>query len=229
MGPQQIKIKDYKVKNKIIQPFMNESYTTPSFNEFLNESRKAATSISRAKEIYKETDRILKGDIFLKTNFSNKVFIKAGKKRPTAIKTGAPSTMLIDNKYPHWIIPRMFDVEIEGSTVRFDYDYQQYTVDKKYTVESDAKAWLLWKTEMLISRMMNNMSNDTSSRWEAQAAGVGSSKTEIDPRVDAAFIVEFAKKYKVDLKKALAPFSIANEDFFNFAEKYPLKQTLKEL
>ena len=43
MDPQQINIKDYKVKNKVIQPYVMNEYKTPTFSEFLTETHTIIT------------------------------------------------------------------------------------------------------------------------------------------------------------------------------------------
>lgn len=182
-----------------------------SLSQSINEARYNFTFTSKADTVISDTEKALKTGLFFSANLSKKIFLKNGKKRLDKIG------------YRSVILNAKHDIEDLGDKIEFVMSYKFYTVEKKYIEEVDKQDYLDYRVEAMLNQMYTNWSSDTSSSWDAEAAGV-SSNSNVNPLMDCGFISWYAKKYHVDLGKQFKDLTwLSKKEFDKLAVKYKYK------
>ena len=184
----------------------------------INEITYGFTKHSRADQIFDQVDEALKGGVFYYFNLNQKVFMKPGGKRQVQAEKFS--------KYI-WVTTNNERFEDNGNSITFSYDYKEFSVDKRYVEEQSAEDYLHWWIDMIFKQMHTNSNQDSYAQDDAWAAGTTSHKPKdnVNPYIDAGFLVAFAKKYKINLKKHwdASRWTLSYKDLMDYAKKYPFK------
>ena len=126
-----------------------------------------------------------------------------------------------------WVTTNNERFEDNGNSITFSYDYKEFSVDKRYVEEQSAEDYLHWWIDMIFKQMHTNSNQDSYAQDDAWAAGTTSHKPKdnVNPYIDAGFLVAFAKKYKINLKKHwdASRWTLSYKDLMDYAKKYPFK------
>ena len=185
--------------------------------DVLNEIKIGFTRASKASSIFDRVDKAIKGGKFFYLDLKPKVFMKPGGKRQVQAEKWT--------KYI-WVTADNMWFNEDEKTLTFGYDYKEFSVDKRYIEEKTKEDYLHWQIDMIFKQMHQNADQDQSHNWEAEAAGVSSSRPDqVDPHIDCGFMVAFAKRYKINLKKywATTNWTMSYDMIEDYAKRYPFK------
>jgi hypothetical protein len=193
--------------------FINENLNV------INEIKGSFTITANADKIIQSVDAAIKGGLFFGADLGNKVYMKEGGKRPVAAEKWRKYIILCANH----------ELKDLGREIEFEYDYTTFTTDKRNVKELNAKDYLEYRLGLMFDQMHANTSQDWDKGAEAAAAGTYAFKPtdNVTPYVDCGFIVWFADKYKIDLKKFMHDQQyvyLSYDDVIRYAEKYPFKK-----
>lgn len=184
----------------------------------INETKFSHTMVSRADEIFNLVDKALEGNQFYRIQLNDRVFLKEGNKRLTRAESFS--------KYI-WVTVNNYFFEDKGNEIAFEYKYKQFTVDKRRIQEKTREEYLKYWLDRIHKRMMNNQDQDSHWRDEASAAGSSGSglgaNSQVNPFMDAGFMVHFAEKYDIDLQQYYndSSWTTGYNTIMQQAEQYP--------
>jgi len=194
-----------------------------TFTQFVNESKLneikiGFTKASKSQQIFDRVDKAIKGGKFYEFDLKPKVFMKPGGKRLVQAEKWT--------KYIWVTADNMFYAE-NDKTLTFGYDYKEFNVDKRYVQEKTEEEYLHYQIDLIFKQMHTNLNSDQSHNWDAEAAGVSSSRPDqVNPYIDCGFMVAFAKRYKINLKKywSTTNWTMSYDTIEDMAKKYPFKK-----